>query len=294
MNRKNHPMHHALTALGLSHHPFDPDGPLRGFLRTPVVDLFCRRVAYLAQRGGFALLSGAPGVGKSVALRLLADDLRRLGPERTVAILERPQASVADFYRELGHLYGVTLTPHNRWTGAARLRKAWRTFAEEACLQAVLLIDEAQELSDPVLAELRLMAGERLDAGWLLTVVLAGDDRLGDRLRTATLAPLASRLRIRMRVQEQSAADLAAALTHLLEIAGNPAVFTDDVIATLAEQATGNFRTLMHLADQLLTAAIETGATTVDQHLLLSAAAEATTAATASVRRGQPQRRSRA
>jgi len=262
---------HALTGLGLAHHPFDPDGPLRGFTRTPAVDLFCRRVTYLARRGGFALLTGAPGTGKSVALRMLAQDLDSCGIERAVAVLERPQASVADFYRELGHLYGVALTPHNRWAGASRLRQAWRSFAEEACLQAVLLVDEAQELSDVVLGELRLLAGERLDAGWLVTVVLAGDDRLLERLQGAALAPLASRVRVRMRLQEQDPQALATVVARLLEVAGNPAAFTDAVITTLAEQSAGNLRTLMHLADQALTAALEAQASCVDEGILLAA-----------------------
>ncbi len=187
------------------------------------------------------------------------------------SLLERPQASVADFYRELGHLYGVALTPHNRWAGASRLRQAWRSFAEEACLQAVLLVDEAQELSDVVLGELRLLAGERLDAGWLLTVTLAGDDRLLERLQSPALAPLASRIRVRMRLEEQEPAALVAVLAHLLVAAGNPAAFTDGVIATLAEQSAGNLRTLMHLADQALTAAIEAEATCVDEGVLLAA-----------------------
>jgi len=266
-------MSHALTALGLSHYPFDPDGPVRGFLRTAPIDVFCRRLRHLASRGGFALLSGAPGNGKSVALRLLADDLQAAGPEHTVAVLERPHASVADFYREIGHLYGIALTPHNRWAGAARLRESWRNFAQETCLQAVLLIDEAQEMSDNVLAELRLLAGERLDAGWLLTVVLAGDRRLLDRLHQPVLAPLASRLRVRLHLEEYPVTILEDVLRHLLHCAGNPALFTPAVIQTLAEQALGNLRCLMHLADQALTLAIEQNATVVDEAILLSAAA---------------------
>lgn len=270
-----------LTTLGLSYHPFDPDAPIRGFTRTPAIDLFCRRVNYLSQRGGFALLTGLSGTGKSVALRLLTQDLTANADTRTVRVLERPQASLADFYREIGHLYGVTLTPHNRWAGATRLRAAWRTFAEEACLQAVLIIDEAQELSDLVLAELRLLAGERLDAGWLITVVLVGDDRLIERLQSPALAPLASRLRVRMRLEELDVDTLIAVLNHLTHTAGNPALFTEDVTTTLAEQAGGNLRCLMHLADQALTAAGEMGANSVDQNVLLQAAVATPTAAPA-------------
>ena len=58
-----------------------------------------------------------PGSGKSAALRILAE---RLGAVRDlgVGLLTRPQANMADFYRELGPLFGVPLSPHNRWKSA--------------------------------------------------------------------------------------------------------------------------------------------------------------------------------
>jgi len=276
-----------LMSLGLSHRPFDPDGPVRGFTRTPQVELFCQRVMALSHRGGFALLTGAPGTGKSVALRLLADDLRRSNAEVNIAIMERPQASLADFYRELGHCYGIRLTPHNRWAGATALRTAWRAAAEAARWRAIVLIDEAQEMQTCVLNEARLLNGEPLDAGWLLTVVLVGDDRLLERLRGAELAPLASRIRVRLRLEEQTDACLIAAVQRLAEAAGNPGLFATGVIETLVEQAAGNFRTLMQLADQVLNHALETGAASIDQRLLLAAAQVDTTAQPASRRPAQ-------
>jgi hypothetical protein len=47
----------------------------------------------------------------------LAARLTRLR-DLTLGVLTRPQASLADFYRELGHLFGVALSPHNRWAGS--------------------------------------------------------------------------------------------------------------------------------------------------------------------------------
>jgi len=62
--------------------------------------------------GGFALITGEPGLGKSVALRRLAE---RLAAHRDLAlgILTRPQSGIPDFYRELGDLFGVQLSPQN-------------------------------------------------------------------------------------------------------------------------------------------------------------------------------------
>jgi hypothetical protein len=59
---------------------------------------------------------------------------------------------------------------------------------------------------------------------------------------------------------------------RLAEADGNPGLFATGVIETLVEQAAGNFRTLMQLADQVLSHALETGAASIDQRLLLAAA----------------------
>ena len=100
-----------------------------------------------------------------------------------VGALTRPKAGVADFYRELGHLFGVALSPHNRWAGAKALRDTWLAHIDAAVFRPVLLLDEAQDVRLDVLNELRLLASADLDARVILTVVLAGDRRLQDRLR---------------------------------------------------------------------------------------------------------------
>jgi general secretion pathway protein A len=96
-------------------------------------------------------------------------------------------------YREMGDLFGVELAPHNRWAGAKVLRDRWQTHIDASLSRPVLIVDEAQEMLPAVLAELRLLSSTRLDSHILLTVVLAGDGRLLERLRSEELAPLAAR-----------------------------------------------------------------------------------------------------
>jgi hypothetical protein len=80
--------------------------------------------------------------------------------------------------------------------GSKVLRDRWQCHIDAALSRPVLIVDEAQEMLPTVLAELRLLSSARLDSHILLTVVLGGDGRLLERLRSEELAPLGSRMRV--------------------------------------------------------------------------------------------------
>ena len=170
-------------------------------------------------------------------------------------VLTRPQAYQADFYRELGALFQVPLSPHNRWASAKVLREKWHQHIETSLYRPVLLVDEAQEMNPSVLAELRLLSSAELDSRSILTIILAGDGRLSAKLDTPDLLPLASRIRSRLRTEALPPQQLLGCLNHLLKMAGNPQLLSPGLLQTLCEHAAGNLRLLMNLANDLLAAA---------------------------------------
>ena len=176
-----------LSLYGLKFNPFRPDVPIDALFTTPTVDSYLRRVELGIADGGFAMLTGDPGTGKSVALRLLAERLRAL-PDVVVGTVEHPQSRTMDFYRELGDLFGVPLASHNRWAGFKALRARWADHVTSTRCRPVLIVDEAQETLTTVFNELRILASKDLDSKQLLCVVFAGDARLPERLRAAESA----------------------------------------------------------------------------------------------------------
>jgi len=262
-----------LALYGLKWNPFAPDVPVEALHVTPRTQSFCWRVEQLAAEGGFALITGAPGTGKSATLRLLVE---RLGSQRDVKIgvLSRPQAGIVDFYREIGDLFAVALRPNNRWGGSKLLRERWQSHIDASLLRPVLIVDEAQEMPPGVLAELRLLSSIRLDSHILLTVVLAGDGRLVERFRSDELLPLVSRIRVRLALDRASPEELQECLRYALNKAGAPKLMTGELIATLADHAQGNLRALMNMAAELLELAAEREARHIDEKLFLEAYAQ--------------------
>jgi type II secretory pathway predicted ATPase ExeA len=255
-----------LNLYSLKFNPFSSQAPVTALWTPPQIQSFCWRIEQKIGEGGFALVAGDPGVGKSAAMRLLVEHLNGLR-DLCAAILTRPQAKMADFYRELGHLFGVSLSPSNRWHSSKSLREKWLAHIEAALYRPVLIIDEAQEMNSLVLSELRLLASADLDSRSILTIILAGDQRLAARLEEPDLLPIASRMRSRLRLEALPPKQLQDCLNHLLKAAGNPRLLSPSLIQTLCEHAAGNLRLLMNMANDLLVAASQQERDVIDEKL---------------------------
>ena len=268
-------MNQKLLALyGLKWNPFSPELPVEAIYVPAKLENFCWRVEHAQIReGGFAMIHGDPGTGKSIALRLLADRLAKMA-DVIVGAITHPQSNLADLYRELGDVFAVPLKPHNRWGGFKSLRDRWLAHMESTRRRAVLLVDEAQEMSPAALCELRLLASACFDSQPLLCVVLAGDARLIEKLRREDLIPLGSRIRTRLATEHASRDELLESLNHLLADAGNASLMTPALRQTLCDHAAGNYRILTTMAAELLAAAAQRELPQLDEKLYLEVFAQ--------------------
>jgi general secretion pathway protein A len=282
-----------LSALyGLKWNPFLPDIPVEALCETPRIKHFAWRVEDLVMHGGFALVTGDVGAGKSAALRMLA---AKLTPLRDVLVGEvtRPQSRVTDFYREIGDLFGVAVSTSNRWGAYKTVRAKWQEHIQQTLFRPVLLVDEAQEMSPLLLAEMRLLGSTKLDTCTIVTVILCGDRRLEEKLRTPDLLPIASRIRTRLVLDAEPPDVLGTMLRHLLATAGNAALMTEELQRTVCEHAAGNRRVLMHLCNELLVLAVAKNAKQLDDslYLELTSADQRPSRASATPARAKPARR---
>jgi general secretion pathway protein A len=129
---------------GLKFNPFLNDLPLEALYESAPLQSFLTRCDNHMTEGGFALLTGAPGLGKSVVLRLLDARLSRLR-DVMVRTITYPQCRIGDFYRELGDAFSVPLSWSNRWGSFKMVRDKWQAHIETTRIRPVLLVDEAQE-----------------------------------------------------------------------------------------------------------------------------------------------------
>src|SRR5208282_358546 len=164
-----------LSLYGLKWNPFISDIPVEAIWSPPQLGSFSMRLESLVMEGGFAMISGEPGLGKSKTLHLMAQRLGKL-EDVVVGVMERPQSTINDFYREMSALFGVNLSPANRYGGFKALRERWHNHIRTTLFRPVLLVDEAQEMTTSALNELRLLASTNFDSQSILTTVLCGDD----------------------------------------------------------------------------------------------------------------------
>ena len=127
------------SLYGLKYNPFLPDLPPEALYAIPGTESFGLRVRSMAENGGFALITGEPGLGKSKTLQKIAHQLEQI-PDLTVGVMQRPQSKLGDFYREMGELFNVNLSPSNRYGGFKALRDRWERHCQSTLLKPVLLI----------------------------------------------------------------------------------------------------------------------------------------------------------
>jgi type II secretory pathway predicted ATPase ExeA len=198
--------------FGLKRHPLSKD--VQGttfFTETDGYARLERAFAMLLDDRGLGVLTGAAGVGKTAAVRNLCRALPR--PDHRVLYVCDTAVAPLDLYRTLALELGVTPS-HRRSQLWADLKKAIMHLVDEQATLPVLVIDEAQHLSDRFLTDLGGFLNFAFDSRDLFPMWLIGMPPLSSKLRMQQHAALAMRVAVHVHLEPLEHDDFVAMLDH--------------------------------------------------------------------------------
>jgi general secretion pathway protein A len=221
--------------------------------------------------GGFVLLTGEIGAGKTTVCRAF---LQQLPPDCHAAYVFNPRLTAVELLQTvcedfgLGHVEATTVKPLVDALNAFLLRE------HAAGRQCVLVIDEAQNLSPELLEQLRLLTNLETDERKLLQIVLVGQPELQRAL--AGMEQLAQRVIARYHLQALSEAETRQYVEHRLSIAGlgGPPPFDASALRRIHALTQGVPRRINLLCDRALLGAYAQGRRQVDAATVRQAASE--------------------
>ena len=239
-----------LAFFSLSEDPYRNDPELDLYFKGAAQREATRRLLRCVhQNKELALLTGATGVGKTLTLRSVYEEM---DPDHfEVALLVVSRGVEPEWLRMgIASQLGVEAPASERAAGMRELYERLVELREEE-RRAVVLIDEAQALTGESLAELRSLMNLEHDEHKLLSFVLVGPEDLEDFVDREP--GLADRVEVRVSLEALSDSDAVEYLQHRLELAGAEGrIFEPDALAAIAERASGIPRRLNALADNAL------------------------------------------
>lgn len=253
--------------FGLTHHPLPKNAQGKTFFAEGAsYTRLARRFGQLAQDPGVGVLTGEAGVGKTAAMRNLCGELPQ--PDYRVIYLCDTAVSPLDLYRTLAGELGVAPS-HRRSQLWADLKRALVHLVDERGTAPVVVIDEAQHLSDRFLADLSGFLNFAFDSRDLFTLWLVGLPALARHLRMHQHAPLAMRVAVQIHLEPLGREAFCALVVHGLEAAGATSkLLSDPALELLFRTSHGVPRLAARVLRAALRAADERGQNFVDEHVL--------------------------
>lgn len=260
--------------FGLNEKPFTitPD-PRYLFMSERHGEGLAHLVYGVTESGGFIQLTGEVGTGKTTLVRTL---LGQIPSEVDIALILNPQLTAVEFLAAICEELGIE-RPRERYSAKA-LVDALNHHLLDAHSQGrriILLIDEAQNLSDGVLEQLRLLTNLETARQKLLQIILIAQPELREKLAQENLRQLAQRVTGRYHLEPLSSEETFNYIDHRLRVAGAlTEIFNSSAKREVFRLSGGVPRIINVICDRALLGAYSQESRTVDKSLVRNAASE--------------------
>ncbi len=238
--------------FGLKESPFNvnPD-PRYLFLTRHTQEALACLTYGIEARKGFILLTGEVGTGKTTLINKLLGWLHK---ERvSTAFVFNPRLSVSQFFDFMMADFGIPCESRQKGQMLLKLNQ-WLLERYQAGERAVLIVDEAQNLSHQMLEEIRLLTNLETSTEKLLQIVLAGQPELEQKLNQPQLRQLRQRITLRAKTRQLTLDETKGYIQERLRIAGaeNLDIFSPEAIAAVHHYARGIARVTNLLCEHAL------------------------------------------
>lgn len=206
-----------LEYYGLNEPPFTiTPNPRFLFFSSKHREAFNHLLYGIRERKGFVQLTGEVGAGKTTLCRAL---LEQLGENFSTALILNPVLSTEELVKAVAMEFGLEVRGMDRLEIVQVINDfLLRQMAEHR--ETVLIIDEAQDLTDELLEQVRLLSNLETDDRKLLQIVLMGQPELRDRLNAHGLRQLRQRITVRYHLNPLRRAEVAQYVQHRLQVSG--------------------------------------------------------------------------
>ncbi len=242
-----------LQFYGLQQAPFDiTPNPRFLFHSAKHREAFNHLLYGIRERKGFVQLTGEVGAGKTTLCRAL---LEQLEGHYSTALILNPVLRGDELMKAIATEYGLDVKGKDRMETMTALSDFLlkQTLAGR---ETVLIVDEAQNLTEELLEQVRLISNIETDDRKLLQIVLMGQPELRDRLNSHKLRQLRQRITVRFHLNALTRTEVGQYVHHRLALAGSPGTptFTTPAIWRVYRYSQGIPRLINAVCDKALLA----------------------------------------
>jgi general secretion pathway protein A len=242
-----------LEYYGLKEPPFDITPNPRFLFYSPKHREAFNHLLYgIRERKGFVQLTGDVGAGKTTLCRAM---LEQLGERYATALILNPVLDAGQLVKAIAMEFGLQVGSMDRLETVAAFNEFLLQQVEQQ-REAVLIIDEAQDLTNDLLEQVRLLSNLETDNRKLLQIVLMGQPELRDRLNDFNLRQLRQRITIRYHLRPLTRTEVGQYVHHRLQVSGanGAPYFTGPALWRVYNYSTGVPRLINAVCDKCLLA----------------------------------------